>query len=88
MQTSHTSLCHRQVHAPSLLQCSRPRVVRVRSQNQSTTTFTKSTQQQEPITEKEVMSMAYNEQMQKQMGWNNPYEVRLVMSTYTAFMAQ
>lgn len=29
----------------------------------------------EPATEKEVMSQAYNEQMQKQMGWNNPYEV-------------
>jgi hypothetical protein len=45
---------------------------------------TKSTQQQEPITEKEVMSRAYNEQMQKQMGWNNPYEVCPVMITYPA----
>ena len=30
----------------------------------------------EQLSEKEVMSRAYNEQMQKQMGWNNPYVVR------------
>jgi hypothetical protein len=33
--------------------------------------------QQEVLTEKEVMSRKYNEQMQKQMGWNNPFEVGL-----------
>jgi hypothetical protein len=49
---------------------------------------TKSTQQQEPITEKEEMSRAYNEQMQKQMGWNNPYEVCPVISAYAAATAR
>jgi hypothetical protein len=48
----------------------------VQAQQQNATTVTTSTQEQEDLTEKEVMSRAYNEQMQKQMGWNNPYEVR------------
>jgi hypothetical protein len=48
----------------------------VQAQQQDVTTVTTSTHKQEDLTEKEVMSRAYNEQMQKQMGWNNPYEVR------------
>lgn len=63
---------------PLRSQCSRPRVTAtpVQAQQQNATTVTTSTQEQEDLTEKEVMSRAYNEQMQKQMGWNNPYEVR------------
>lgn len=51
-------------------------MVRVRSQQQNVATVTTGAQQEE-LTEKEVMSRKYNEQMQKQMGWNNPYEVGL-----------
>lgn len=57
-----------------------PAVVRVFQQQQqhvATTTVTTSSaaQQEEVVTEKEAMSRKYNEQMQKQMGWNNPFEV-------------
>jgi hypothetical protein len=43
--------------------------------------------QQEVLTEKEVMSRKYNEQMQKQMGWNNPFEVGLAQDCTKGFIA-
>lgn len=54
---------------------SRVPTTRVLAQQQQQSVATVSTQQEGELTEKEVMSRAYNEQMQKQMGWNNPYEV-------------
>ena len=63
--------CRRPVqHRPS-----RVPTTRVLAQQQQQSVATVSTQQEGELTEKEVMSRAYNEQMQKQMGWNNPYEV-------------
>jgi hypothetical protein len=56
-------------------------VVRVLVQQQqqygttTTVTTSRAAQQEEVVTEKEEMSRKYNEQMQKQMGWNNPFEV-------------
>lgn len=53
----------------------------VRPQTQHSTTMHNGTQQ-EVLTEKEVMSRKYNDQMQKQMGWNNPFEVRLAQECH------
>lgn len=54
-------------------------VVRVSQQQQeygaATVTTSSAAQQEEVVTEKEEMSRKYNEQMQRQMGWNNPFEV-------------
>ena len=64
-----------QQRVPCRFQRSSTRIVRVRSQQQNVATVSTSQQQAEPVTEKEQMSRAYNEQMARQMGWANPYEV-------------
>lgn len=76
-----TQLQSRPRSAAVARQCrGRAPVVRVSQQqqqhgNSTTVTTSRAAQQEEVITEKEEMSRKYNEQMQKQMGWNNPFEV-------------
>lgn len=51
--------------------------MRLRSHQQPAVTVSSDSrhQDEQPVTEKEVMSRSYNQQMAKQMGWDRPFEV-------------
>lgn len=77
MHVLKSSCCTHHQQAPCRSLGPRAMRVRLRSHHQPAVTVSSDSRQQDaqPVTEKEVMSVAYNQQMAKQMGWDRPFEV-------------